>query len=131
MVKNRIIDVIIDDSSYENIQQADCWGPKVTCWEAPPTLDHWLDQMFGGQISVVTERHKVSFSIGKYENEVYCDVVDMDEWQLLFGCTAFGRRQNLSDQERSQVYIITIEEKTLAKSYTRRGKTLFSMAHLG
>ena len=33
----------------------------------------------------VKERCKVSFSIGKYMDEIYCDVVDMDACQLLFG----------------------------------------------
>ena len=32
----------------------------------------------------VKERCKVPFSIGKYQDEVYCDVVDMDTCQLLF-----------------------------------------------
>ena len=32
------------------------------------------------------ERCKVSFSIGKYNDEVYCDVVDMDASHILFGC---------------------------------------------
>jgi hypothetical protein len=34
---------------------------------------------------IVTERCKVSFSIGKYKYEVYCDVVDMNTCNLLFG----------------------------------------------
>ena len=33
----------------------------------------------------VKERCKVPFSIGKYWDDVYCDVVDMDACQLLFG----------------------------------------------
>ena len=33
----------------------------------------------------VKERCKVPFFIGKYNDEVYCDVVDMDACQLLFG----------------------------------------------
>ncbi|PKI31369.1 hypothetical protein CRG98_048239, partial [Punica granatum] len=33
----------------------------------------------------VTERCKVPFSIGKYRDEVYCDVVDMEACHLLFG----------------------------------------------
>ena len=33
----------------------------------------------------VKERCKVPFSIGKYRDEVYCDVVDMDAFHLLFG----------------------------------------------
>ena len=34
----------------------------------------------------VNDRCKVSFSIGKYNDEVYCDVVDMDPFHILFGC---------------------------------------------
>ena len=33
----------------------------------------------------VNERCKVSFFIGKYNNEVYCNVVDMDTCHILFG----------------------------------------------
>ena len=33
----------------------------------------------------VTERCRVPFSIGKYRDEVYCDIVDMDACHLLFG----------------------------------------------
>ena len=33
----------------------------------------------------VTERCKVPFSISKYKDEVYCDIVDMDACHLLFG----------------------------------------------
>ncbi|PKI58990.1 hypothetical protein CRG98_020635 [Punica granatum] len=33
----------------------------------------------------VTKQHKVLFSIGKYRDEVYCDVVDIEPYHLLFG----------------------------------------------
>ena len=33
----------------------------------------------------VKECCKVPFSIGKYQDKVYCDVVDTDAFQLLFG----------------------------------------------
>ena len=33
----------------------------------------------------MNERCKVSFSIGKYNDEVYYDVVDMDAFHILFG----------------------------------------------
>ena len=33
----------------------------------------------------VKERCKVPFSIGKFQDEVYCDVIDIDACQLLFG----------------------------------------------
>lgn len=33
----------------------------------------------------MTKRGKVSFFIGRYRDEVYSDVVDMDAYHLLFG----------------------------------------------
>ena len=33
----------------------------------------------------VNERCKVPFSIGKYRNELYCDMVEIDACHLLFG----------------------------------------------
>ena len=33
----------------------------------------------------VHERCKVSFSICEYDDEVYCDVMDMDACHILFG----------------------------------------------
>ena len=33
----------------------------------------------------MNERCKMSFFIGKYNHEVYCDVVDMDACHILFG----------------------------------------------
>ena len=34
----------------------------------------------------MNEHCKVSFSIGKYDDDVYCDVVDMDACHILFEC---------------------------------------------
>ena len=44
--------------------------------------------LLGGLKKLVIPVHeccKVSFSIGKYNNEVYCDVKDMDACHILFG----------------------------------------------
>lgn len=46
----------------------------------PYTID-WIK--IGGKISVAV-RCKVSFFLGKYKNEVYSNIVDMDACQLLF-----------------------------------------------
>ena len=43
----------------------------------------WIKEVGGIRVS---ERCKVPFSIGKYNDEVYCDVVDMDACYILFGC---------------------------------------------
>ena len=42
----------------------------------------WIKEVSGIK---VTEWCKVSFSIGKYVDEVYCDVVDMNACHILFG----------------------------------------------
>ena len=41
----------------------------------------WIKEVCGIQVN---ERCKVSFSVGKYNREVYCDVVDMDAFHILF-----------------------------------------------
>ena len=42
----------------------------------------WIKEVSGIRVH---ERCKVTFSIGKYNYEVYCDVVDMDACHILFG----------------------------------------------
>ena len=46
-----------------------------------PYVIEWIKEV-GIQVN---ERYKVSFFIGKYNNEVYCSVVDMDTCHILFG----------------------------------------------
>ena len=43
----------------------------------------WIKDVGGIRVNDLC---KVSFSIGKYNDEVYCDVVDMDAFHILFGC---------------------------------------------
>ena len=42
----------------------------------------WIKEVGGIRVH---ERCMVSFSIGKYNDEVYCYVVDMDACHILFG----------------------------------------------
>ena len=42
----------------------------------------WIKEVDGIQVE---ERCKVPFFIGKYFDEFYCDIVDMDACNLLFG----------------------------------------------
>ncbi|XP_031392827.1 uncharacterized protein LOC116204716 [Punica granatum] len=76
--------LIIDSGSQENI----IGRAMVEKLELPvekhpnPYSISWIKSV--GDIRV-TERCKVPFSIGKYQDEVYCDVVDMEACHLLFG----------------------------------------------
>lgn len=42
----------------------------------------WIKSV--GEIKV-TERYKISFSIGKYKDEIMFDIVDMDAYHILHG----------------------------------------------
>ena len=84
-VLGKIFGLIIDSGSCENII-----GREVVKRLNLPVEKHpdpyslgWI-KTAAAQVHV-TERCKVPFSIGKYRDEVYCDVVDMDVCQLLFG----------------------------------------------
>ena len=46
-----------------------------------PYAIRWIKEVSGIHVN---ERCKVSYSIGKYNDEVYCDVVDMDACHFLF-----------------------------------------------
>jgi hypothetical protein len=84
VINSRNFTVIIDSGSQENII-----GKSVVEKLKLPVEKHpnpysigWIKTV--GDIRV-TERCKVPFSIGKYHDVVYCDVVDMDACHILFG----------------------------------------------
>ena len=79
---NQLFVVIIDSDSYENIIGRDAMETldlKVEKHLSPYTID-WIKATKKIQ---VTERYKLPLSIGKYKDEVYFDVVDMDACHLL------------------------------------------------
>ena len=47
-----------------------------------PYMIGWIKEIDGIHVD---ERCRVPFSIGKYPDEVYCDIVDMDACHILFG----------------------------------------------
>ncbi|XP_031402603.1 uncharacterized protein LOC116212173 [Punica granatum] len=76
--------LIIDSGSQENIigrAVVEKLGLPVEKHPNPYSIG-WIKSV--GDIRV-TERCKVPFFIGKYQDEVYCDVVDMEACHLLFG----------------------------------------------
>ena len=57
----------------------------------------------------MNERCKVSFSIGKYNDEVYYDVVDMDACHILFRCP-WHYDMDANHLGRSNLYQLEKEE---------------------
>ncbi|XP_031398494.1 uncharacterized protein LOC116209072 [Punica granatum] len=83
-IHSHTFNLIIDSGSQENITgRAVVEKLELTVEKHPnPYSIGWIKSV--GDIRV-TERCKVPFSIGKYRDEVYCDVVDMEACHLLFG----------------------------------------------
>ena len=77
IINNKLFELIIDSGSCENIISREVekvWKFPVEKHPNPYTIG-WIKV---AEKIEVKERCKVLFSIGKYRDEVYCDVVDMD-----------------------------------------------------
>ena len=83
-MQGSLFDLIIDSGSQENIIGRDMVEKlKLATEEHPNSYTiRWIKEVGGIK---VTKRSKVPFSIGKYCDEIYCDVVDMDACHILFG----------------------------------------------
>ena len=84
LVNEKICVVIIDSGSCTNVASSimvEKLGMRTTKHPNPYRLQ-WLND--GGEIRV-TKQALVPFTIGKYKDEVLCDVVSMDACHLLLG----------------------------------------------
>lgn len=83
-INNDILNIIIDGGNCENIISKQIVKSLKLSFEkyTQPYNIGWIKLV--GQI-LMLKRCKVSFSIGKYKNKVYCDTIDTDVCQLLFG----------------------------------------------
>ena len=83
-INNNLFELSIDSRSFENIISRE--AVKVLKFpvekHSNPYTIGWIKT--AEQIEV-REHCKVPFSIGKYWDEVYCDMGDMDACHLLFG----------------------------------------------
>ena len=83
-VNGSFCDLIIDSGSQEYIISKDVVERlqlKIKTHPNPYAIG-WIKEVGG---IWVHERYKLSFFIGKYNDEVYCDVVDMDVCHIYFG----------------------------------------------
>ena len=78
------LEFIVDSGSQENIIGRNVVQKLQLALEKHPHLYTigWIKEVDGIQVE---ECCKVLFSIGKYSDEVYCEIVDMDASNLLFG----------------------------------------------
>ena len=83
-ISDKLFELIIDNSSCENIISREAVRLlRLPIEKHPnPYTIRWIKV---AEKIEVNERFKVPFSIRKHQDEVYCDVVDMDACQLLFG----------------------------------------------
>ena len=83
-IKDKLFKLIIDSGNFENIISREAMRElKLPIEKHPhPYTIGWIKAT---EKIEVNEPCKVPFSIGKYQDEIYCDVVEMDVSHLLFG----------------------------------------------
>ena len=83
-IKGNICDLIIDGGSETNCVSQDLVQElKIPTQAHPhPYKLKWLDQKTSG---LVDKRSLISISIGTYEDQVLCDVLDMSACHVLLG----------------------------------------------
>ena len=83
-INNKPFQLIIDSGSFENIISKEVVKELKLPVAKHPHL-YTIGWIKAAEKIEVNKRCKVPFSIGKYRDEVYCDMVDMDACQILFG----------------------------------------------
>ena len=83
-INDKLFELIIDSGSFENIISREVVRElKLPIEKHPhPYMIGWIK---AAEKIEVNECCKVPFSVGKYRDEVYYDVVEIDAYHLLFG----------------------------------------------
>jgi len=84
LINNKICSLIVDGGSYGNVASTrvvDKLGLSIISHTKPYKLQ-WLSEV--GEI-IVNKQVLINFSIGKYKDEVLCDVVPMEATHVLLG----------------------------------------------
>ncbi|XP_019052158.1 PREDICTED: uncharacterized protein LOC109114263, partial [Nelumbo nucifera] len=124
MVQGQLFELIIDSGNQENIISRDVVKKLQLIPEKQPNpyTIGWIKEVGGVRVD---ERYKVPFSIGKYTNEVYCDIVDMDACHILFGrpwqfdvdAKHLGRKNAYQlEKEGVRYTLLPMAEKNLTKA---------------
>ena len=95
----------------------------------------WIKEVGGIHVD---ERCRVSFSIDKYSNEIYCDIIDMDACHILFGrpwqfdvdAKHLGRKNAYQLEKKSVRYtLLPIVEKNQTKASKVEGRNFLTIRH--
>ena len=95
----------------------------------------WIKEVSG---ICVDERCRVSFSIGKYSDEINCDIVNMDACHILFGrpwqfdvdAKHSGRKNTYQlEKEGVRYTLLPIVEKNQTKASKVEGRNFLTITH--
>ena len=137
IVQGSLCDLIIDSGSQKNILSKDVVERLQLETENHPNLYAigWIKEVGG---IWVHERCKASFYIGKYNDEVYCDVVDMDACHILFGRpwqydvgAKHSGRSNLNQLEKGGIKytLVPFTRKNQPKALQVEGRNFLTFVH--
>ena len=119
MIKDKLCRIIVDNGSCNNIASQEL-GLKQCCHPNPYKMQ-WLNDCGAQRVNHVVT---VSFSIGRYNDHVECDVVPMQACQLLLGrpwlfdhdVQIFGRTNKLSFMYKGErISLLPLTSKEILK----------------
>ena len=137
IMQGSLYDLIIDCGIQENIISKDVVERLQLQTETHPipyTIG-WIKEVDGIRVH---ERCKVSFSIGKYNDELFCDVVDMDACHILFGHpwqydvdAKHSGRSNLYQLEKMGIKytLVPFTRKNQPRALQAEGRNFLTFVH--
>ncbi|XP_019055460.1 PREDICTED: uncharacterized protein LOC109115689 [Nelumbo nucifera] len=135
--KDQLFELIIDSGCQENIIGRDVvrklqLNPKK---HPNPYTIGWIKEVGGVRVE---EHCKVPFSIGKYTDEVYCDIVDMDACHILLGrlwqfdadAKHLGRKNTYQVEKEGVRYtLLPMAEKNPTKASKAEERNFLTITH--
>ncbi|KAF7835698.1 uncharacterized protein G2W53_010557 [Senna tora] len=147
LVSGKLCSMIIDGGSYTNVASA-CMVDKLELKCEKHPNPYWLQWLNDSGEDKVTKQVVVPFSIGKYVDEVRCDVVPMQAGHLLLGrpwqfdrkvnhdgftnkytFEMNGRKITLAHMTPSKIYQDQLKVKTSSNQGLLKGQRKLSKRH--
>ncbi|XP_010276232.1 PREDICTED: uncharacterized protein LOC104611026 [Nelumbo nucifera] len=136
-VQGQLFELIIDSGSQENIIGRDVVRKLQLIPEKHPNryTIGWIKEVGGVRVE---ERCKVPFSIGKYTDEVYCEIVDMDACHILLGrpwqfdvdAKHLGRKNTYQLKKKGVRYtLLPMAEKNQTKASKAEERNFLTITH--
>ena len=136
-MQRNLCDLIFYCGSKENMISKDVVERLQLEMKTYPTLYaiRWIKEVGGIRVN---ERCKVLFSISNYNDEVYCDVVDMDACHILSRCPWWYDvdakhlvKSNLYQLEKGGIKytLVSFTRKNQPKALQARGRNFLTFVH--